>query len=352
MDRVNPEMLELARDSRGLTQSALASLSGVDQGNISKYERGLLDISDTALEKIAAALRYPRSFFYRFDEVRGIGSGCFYHRRKQSLPVTELRVIQARANILRLQAAILLRGAEIDHDNRIVRRDIGDGETAEDIARYVRATWESPLGPIRNLVRVIERAGGIVFRCHFGTNRLDAVSQWSRDLPPIMFVNADAPNDRARWSLAHELGHIIMHRIPSDDAEREADRFASEFLLPAREIAADLNHFNLTRAAMLKPYWGVSMAALVMKAHTLEKISDWQKTNLFRQLSQANMRTKEPDTVAAEKPTVMTDLINLHCNELGYSVQQLAALLHLEEDEFKSLYLSDTDNWMGLRVFR
>jgi Zn-dependent peptidase ImmA (M78 family)/DNA-binding XRE family transcriptional regulator len=350
MNKVNSEMLELARDSRGMTQSALGELSGVDQGNISKYERGILEVSESALEKLSAALRYPPSFFYRFDEVSGIGSGCFYHRKKQSLPVTEQRIIQARANILRLQAAILLRGAEIDRDNRIVRRDINDGETAEDIARYVRATWDLPLGPIRNLVRAIERAGGIVFRCHFGTRKLDAVSQWSRGLPPMLFVNAEASNDRARWSLAHELGHIIMHRIPSQDAEREADLFASEFLMPSRDVAADLNHFNLTRAAMLKPYWRVSMAALVMKAHSLEKITDRQKTGFFMEMSKAGMRTKEPDTVPPETPTLMKDLIAMHLDALGYSVAQLASLLHLEEDEFNTLYLSDTDNWMGLRV--
>lgn len=350
MNRVNPEMLALARESRGLTQPTLSEMSSVDQGNISKYERGLLDVSATAIEELAGALRYPVHFFYRDEEIRGLNSGCFYHRERQSLPVSELRVIEAKANILRIHAAILLRGADIDHDNRIVRRDINDGETAQDIARYIRAIWGLPIGPVKNLVRAIERAGGIVFRCHFGTRKIDAVSQWCQGLPPMLFVNAEAPGDRARWTLSHELGHIVMHRIPTPDAEREADLFASEFLMPARDIAADLDHFSLARAATLKLHWKVSMAAITMQAHRLEKISDRQKADLFKKLSVANMRTKEPDTIPIEQPTVMSDLINLHLNELGCSVADLARLLALEEEEFRSLYLENSDNRMGLRV--
>ena len=138
--------------------------------------------------------------------MRGIGSGCFYHRKRQTMPVTELRVIQAKANILRMQAAKLLQGVEIEHDNRIARLDINDGETAEGIARLVRATWELPLGPIKNLVGAFERAGGIVYRCSFGTKKLDAISQWCRNMPPLIFVNSEVPGDRLRWSMAHELG--------------------------------------------------------------------------------------------------------------------------------------------------
>ena len=350
MHRVNPEMLKLARESRELTQKALADLSGVDQGNISKYERSILDVSDSAIDKLARALRYPVHFFMQVDEVRGIGSGCFYHRKRQSMPVSELEVIQAKVNILRMQATRLIEGVDVDHDNRIHRLDINDGETAEGIARLVRAAWDLPLGPIRNLVRAIERAGAVVYRCSFGTKKLDAISQWCRGLPPMLFVNSDVPGDRARWNLAHELGHIIMHRIPSENGEREADQFASEFLMPARDIAADLNDFNLQRAAMLKPYWKVSMQALVMKAHDLQKISDWQKTKFFKQFGMEKMRTVEPDTVPIEMPTVLRDIIDVYLNQLGYSVPELAQLVALQEDEFRRIYLAENSEWSGLRV--
>jgi Zn-dependent peptidase ImmA (M78 family) len=143
-----------------------------------------------------------------------------------------------------------------------------------------------------------------------------------------------------------------MHRIPSENSEREADQFASEFLMPAREIVADLNYFTLQRAASLKPYWKVSMAALIMRAHSLDKITDSQKTSLFKQLAAANYRTKEPDTVPIEKPTVIMDIINTYLDQMDYTVGDLAHLVALEEDEFRYIYLGENSDHHGLRVIR
>jgi hypothetical protein len=92
------------------------------------------------------------------------------------------------------------------------------------------------------------------------------------------------------------------------------------------------------------------MAALAMQANRLGKISDWQKADFFRKLSHEEMRTKEPDTVPVEEPTVMKDLIDLHLNQLAYSITDLANLTTLEENETRSLYLSDSGNHMGLHV--
>ena len=100
----------------------------------------------------------------------------------------------------------------------------------------------------------------------------------------------NSPTDRARFTLAHELAHLIMHRIPTPDSEGEADRFASEFLMPARDIAADLNGFSLQKAAVLKPYWRVSMAALIQHAEDLSKITEWQHKNLNIQKNKLNGR--------------------------------------------------------------
>src|SRR5262249_10300310 len=160
-----------------------------------------------------------------------------------------------------------------------------------------RHLWGLPLGPVRSVVGEIERAGGIIFRCGFNTMKVDAISQWPPDapeLPPVFFVNEDIPGDRMRWTLAHELGHIVMHHLPTDDPEGEADRFASEFLMPGREIVAELNPFSLHRAAALKPYWKISMAALVRRAHDLKCISNRKYEYLNTQLAKLGYKKCEP----------------------------------------------------------
>lgn len=343
----NPQMLVLARESRGMTQGELASRMSVTQGNISKIESGLLDISESQIEKAAELLEYPTSFFYQLEPVYGYGSACIYHRKRQSLPAHLLRKLIAEINILRIQITKLLRSAEIEHENKFYRMDIVeyDGH-AEHIARLVRRSWGIPPGPIEDLTNVIELAGGIVIKCSFGTNKIDAMSQWLPGQPPLLFMNADAPGDRLRFSLAHEIAHVIMHQIPTNDMELEADRFASEFLMPEEEIKHFLKPISLPRLATLKPYWKVSMAALLKRASDLELITPRQKNYLWTQMGKQGFRLKEPVEIPIEEPTVLEDIVNVHRQDLGYSISELSKLVESYEKEFRTKFLNNS----GLRL--
>jgi Zn-dependent peptidase ImmA (M78 family) len=96
-----------------------------------------------------------------------------------------------------------------------------------------------PPGPIENLTTLAERAGIIVVWCDFGA-AIDGVTMKTDDLPPCIFLNRTAPADRLRASLAHEIGHTIMHRVPTDTMEDEAYTFGAELLVPERELRKDL----------------------------------------------------------------------------------------------------------------
>ena len=89
--------------------------------------------------------------------------------------------------------------------------DLAEFGTPEKIATLVRQMWNLLPGPIGNLTRAIEAAGGLVLKCDFGTSKLDAFAQWPSGMPPLFFVNKSAPADRYRYTLAHEIGHIVMH---------------------------------------------------------------------------------------------------------------------------------------------
>lgn len=125
-----------------------------------------------------------------------------------------------------------------------------------------------------------------------------------RRRPAAFLINAHAPADRFRFSLAHELGHVILHREPGVTAtqERQADEFASEFLLPADTIRTELKQGRLTlpRLLELKHRWGVSMAALLRRASTLGVVSDWQYRNLMVELSAVGYRKQEPSDLVPE----------------------------------------------------
>lgn len=339
---VHPEMLILARESRDLTQGELAEATSISQSNVSKYEAGLVKISSQHLEQIASVLGYPKSFFYQEEKRYGFGSSCTYHRKRQTLSVSYLRTLLSRINLFRIHVSQLLNSVEIETEHRFEHLDIDDFKgNVEHIAQLVRSRWGLPLGPVTNLVEAIENAGGVVYKHSFGTNKLDAISQWLPGAPPIFMVNTDVPGDRIRFTLAHECAHIIMHRIPTENMEAEADRFAAEFLMPAREISADLTPATLVNYARLKPYWKVSIAALIRRAYDLEKITHRQYRSLFEELSKLGYRIAEPVMIPHEEPTVFKGLLRFHMKENEYSTADLSRLLHMHEEELLSEYLHD-----------
>jgi Zn-dependent peptidase ImmA (M78 family)/transcriptional regulator with XRE-family HTH domain len=340
----NPEMLVLARESRGHTQSSLARLLSIYQGTISKIESGMLPISDDLLERISSSLNYPAQFFFQHDRIYGFGSSIFYHRKRQGLPNRILRQLHAQMNIRRNHIKRLLRATDLDSKNGFQHLDPGEySNQIEEIAQLVRGTWRLPQGPVRNLTEAIETNGGIVIRYDFGTRKADAISEWTELCPPLFFVNSqsDITGDRLRYSLAHEIGHMIMHKLPTPNMEEEADRFASEFLMPKREIRPYLSRLNMPKLAALKREWKVSMGALIETAFKIGTITESQRRYLIINLRRATHSFREPPEtdIPVERPTLLDELIETHLRELGYSVSEMSKMVAEFEPNFRSLYL-------------
>jgi Zn-dependent peptidase ImmA (M78 family) len=230
--------------------------------------------------------------------------------------------------------------------------DIGDVEVPlfspedldgpEAVADAVRAVWMLPSGPIDDLVARLEAAGVMVVDFDFGTPLIDAVSQWVPGLVPLLFVNSTAPGDRLRLTLSHELGHMVMHREPHAEMEAEANAFAAAFLMPRRDILPDFHRVSLERLAALKPYWKVSMQALLVHAYRLGRITEHHYRSLWAEMGKAGYRRREPLEleVARESPKLLTQVIDIHLNDLGYSPAELSSLVNLLEDEALGIYLS------------
>lgn len=356
MSPVNPEMITLARESREITQSNLATIISVSQGKLSKIESGVLGVSDEMLHRLSDTLNYPSQFFSQVDPIYGPGIGELYHRKRQSTSKKLMQRLYAQINIRRIHVDRLLRGAEIA-ECKIHSHDIDEYEgRADEIARIVRAEWLLPRGPIDNVTEAIEEAGGIVLRCDFGTRLLDGVSRWVPGLPPLFFINKDLPPDRWRFTLCHELGHLVMHRGPNPDMEMQANRFAAELLMPKDQIRPMLTDISLPRLADLKRHWKVSMSALLKRSEDLGRITLRQARYLWMQMASAGYKASEPVEldVPAEKPTTLRELLDIHLQELNYSVSELCYLLALNENEFQSLYLqaSPSPQRPGLSIVR
>jgi len=333
----NYEMLTLAREARGKTQVKLSKDTGISQSKISKIESGNRPLADDDVAAFAAALSYPSEFFYRGGKQYGQGTVC-HHRKRQSVGIEKLRQIHACMNVMRMATSDLLNGVEINATHSFPLMEVDDYGTPEQIAQLVRQTWQLPLGPIKSMIGVAEAAGGIVVPCDFGTDKLDAISQRPEASPPFFFVSTTAPGDRLRFNLAHELGHIIMHSAPAPGQEEEANAFAAEFLMPAKEIKPQLRKLDMAKLTDLKRHWKVAMQALIMRAYTLGVITDRQRRSWFMRFGKLGYRKAEPVAIEREEPALIRRVIDFHRQQHGYSDSELCRAARLTEQEFQSIY--------------
>lgn len=339
MAEFSPLMLTIARESRGKSQLALAKASGVSQSALSQIEAGLRPLTADVVARVSDPLHYPPSLFsvsLRFQQLP-----VSFFRKKSRVGVRDVNAIRARVNLYRLRLEILLRAAG-SSDPRVTLVNIAkEGLSPAGAAERLRVYWNVPPGPIKDLTALVEVAGILVLPVDFGSAAVDGLSLYEPNdsLPPMIFLRASLPADRWRMTLAHELGHIVLHHhllIPPDlkDMEDESFAFAQEFLMPKREIAGHLFALSMPRLAQLKLHWRVSMAAIVKRAIALDRLSDRHARRLWIQLGKYGIN--EPVTLELEDACNIKKLIHMHLNELGYSPYDLSRALHQELDEFKS----------------
>jgi Zn-dependent peptidase ImmA (M78 family) len=124
----------------------------------------------------------------------------------------------------------------------------------------------------------LEAAGYFVIHANLGDAAIDGVTLRAPETPPCIFLNRDQPADRMRLSLAHELAHLVMHRVSTRHMEDEANAFAGAFLAPAKDIRPYFSRrrVDLPLLANLKPEWRMAMAALLFRAKQLHFVNDNQ----------------------------------------------------------------------------
>jgi Zn-dependent peptidase ImmA (M78 family)/DNA-binding XRE family transcriptional regulator len=344
---LNPQLVILARQSRGLTQSELADKMKVGQGTVSKIEAGLGHPTQDELENLANVLHYPSHFFTQKRKVVGADISELYHRKHVVVSARTLNKVHACAAIRIMNIEDLLRSWEY-HKSELPIMPIEEfDDNPEKIARTVRAALKLPPGPIVNMTKVVEDCGGIIIKMDMETRHIDGFSRRGDNLPPVFFLNQDLLPDRWRWTLAHELGHMVMHTEPSNkDIEDEANRFAGEFLAPAYELKPQLWELSIPKLAGLKRYWKISIQALLMRAKQLGIIEDWKQRQMFMKLSKAGFRLREPEELdpPTEPPQRIQQIIAFHKTNLGYTDDDLQTALATSIDDIYSIYLQGTTN--------
>lgn len=329
------EAIVTLRRANGLTQRDLADRANITQAALSRYENELRSPDAAAVAKLADSLGVTAEFLRRAERPDGAFMIDAHMRRRATAKPTVWRRLEARLNVYRQHLEAITETVDLVPRLSLPTFDPMD-YAPDEAARMVRMQWRMPAGPVRGLTRWLESAGCLIISEDFGSvaggGRVDGLSQWSSDAP-VMLVNVRAPTDRLRLTLAHELGHICLHSGKlGGDPEDEANSFAAEFLMPAAAIRADLRNIDLGRLHLLKRHWGVSMQALIERAHHLGTLAPAKRTSLYKALSKQGWRTKEPlsDELPPEQPALAHRLVGA-LSEAGLTQTETRNIIGIAE---------------------
>lgn len=345
---INPNMILLAREARGFSQSTLGSMLRTGKAGISRLEHGEASVDEETLLALSQAMAFPPQFFLLPGEIMPVNLS---YRKRKNVPAKLLTPIEAHINIIRRHVQLVtLAGEQQPPELPVYSVETGTHDrpaanTPGYIAAQLRKKWNVPVGPVDNMVTLLENHGIIISSFDFGTNRVDSRSILTDGHCPIIFLNKNLLGDRQRFSLAYELGHLIMHSfciVPHQhDVNHEANLFAAAFLMPQQDIAADFAEgITLPLLGELKRKWKVSMIALLYRADDLGLLTPNQKRYMIQQFNNQKIRRREPPQldVPPETPQLLRQLFAGIMKKAKLSLPQLCTLLATEHADYIKYY--------------
>jgi Zn-dependent peptidase ImmA (M78 family) len=282
---------------------------GVSGVAISKYERDLDMPSSGVLMRLCQALDLSLERLFRSTAV--ILSEPAY-RKRSDLSVKErkaiMRAVQDRAERYSEAEELAQRHERL----KLPTLTVGNAADVEVAATRLRSDWHLGYDAIPSMVAVLEdhdiQVIELPARDHFDACALES------DGRPFIVVRTGAPVDRVRFTLAHELAHLVLQHPSGKVPEGLANRFAGAFLVPAdtaiRELGDHRDHLSKVELQLLKAKYGLSMSGWIHRAADLKIISSTENIRWQKLRNLEGWRTEEPPCgLTSETPQRMERIV-------------------------------------------
>ncbi|WP_057491752.1 helix-turn-helix domain-containing protein [Streptococcus orisasini] len=308
----NGERLREARYFRQLSITQLAEKLEISKQMISKYEKNLSKPSAEMIQKIVFELGFPLSYYQMEDKFTSKDLGTFYRSRLSSSQAEK-----KPSDLLKKSLATVSHFFEQYVDfPQLDEFSIDDEDSPEKVAYKLRKLWELGNEPVSNLLRLLEIKGFHLAVINSRSEKIDAFGSFIKiNDKPYYCILIDQDNNnffRQQFSLAHELGHWAMHAktlnpqelspMEYREMEKEANQFASAFLLPRKSFSKDIleKEEDIYNYLSLKSKWNVSISSMIYRAKDLHLLDAEQYVRLQKKLSAKGWRKEEPED--ASKP--------------------------------------------------
>ena len=331
----NPQRLVMAREYNCLTKEELSCRIGVTTRSIAGHERGQ-NPSPGVIQKYSEALGFPIPFFYE-ENKNTLSRDSISFRSFQRVPA----YLKNRA-VAEAQIAVNIILKWLDKRFYLPNVDLPEiavGTSPADAASTARSHWGLGCLPVDRLIQFLESKGVRIFSLSKSTRVLDGCSFWTFDGQPVILIDHTKSAERVRFSLMHEVGHLLLHKDYLEHVKQEeidADRFSSCFLMPEPLFSMKSPSINQRNAIIAyKHYWGVSMSALVRRMYDIGLISEWEyrMENIALQKEGKNV---EPSPIPKEESCMMKKILN-SLERHGETTLSLANELSIPPDLLKAM---------------
>jgi len=339
LSEINPKQITFARVRRRVTKAQLARDLGITSRSLQNYETGTSVPKAELLSRIAKRLEFPESFFFLEENMPEMREDAVSFR-KLSKMTDAMKACTFAVAVIAFKVNQWIE--ERFHLPQANLPDLSDLEP-EEAAATLRRLWGLGNAPIPNMVHLLESKGIRVFSLTEETREVDAFCAWYEN-KPFIFLNTFKSAERSRFDAAHELGHLVRDIYTMQhghkhgpEMERQADAFASAFLMPKESVVANRPPlYDIPYLMKLKHYWGVSLAAMAYRFNALGLVSEWNYRKLCIAIAKKGYRTKEPEPMQRESSQLLTKVFDfLHSRK--QSRREIAKSLHLNVDEINAL---------------
>ena len=285
--------LQQARIRKGLTQEQAANSIDIARTTLLSIEKGerrvkaseLLKLTHTYGMQMADFLRSHPHIEWSKPQFRGPALRTEEEDALIAPFIADLeRLATDYYELERITEAPLIRKypQEYSIGNLSVR------EAAESIAIEERLRLGIGDGQIAMLRDILEQDVGIRIFCYPLPDKFSAIYLYEEQVGGCIAMNKHHPEERRRWSLAHDYGHFLLHRkkpiLSADDSyqrkpesERFADDFARYFLMPTNGVTRRFNEVRKSKEIVtvadlctLASYYGVSFEAMTRRLEGLK----------------------------------------------------------------------------------
>ncbi len=317
-----------------MTKKSLAEAMALTPRTITGWEADEYPPDGSHLRRLTEILDFPVSFFDLDDTARTPAEAVSFRSLTRRTAGQRDAVI-AMCDIAQDVTAWL--------DDRFsipapALPDLRD-ETPVVAATLLRQEWGLGSRPIKNMIHLLEAKGVRVFSLSENCREVDACSYWS-DGVPFVLLNTEVSNERCRYDMAHELGHLVLHAHAAPTgraAENEANSFASEFLMPESSVHVNFaESWSIPMLIEKKRLWNVSVSALAYRLHQLGMIPDWHFKSLNIELRRRGFKAQEPEPSPKEQSDVMETVLE-RMRERGITLRFAANEMSIPESELRGL---------------